>query len=210
MRFIKRESIYRSSSGKCSFNPIRMEAWSYRWWQFVAFIDGKVYFNGYHYSMPTGCHQRAVRKLMADHGIKYTYVSYACGLQNIDGQVALFESEIEKIQAAIAAPRSHKRKNAERRVSIAALREDIKLAKRLARLKRRPSTVRLKNFPPVAPKPTPEQLKQRAERRKQRAANAAAESAYQNERTAITCKTTPMPSLAVANNRLFLVRGGAL
>lgn len=165
MRFLKRSNLYRSQSGKCTFDPVAMTAWSYSWWQFVAYIDGKVYFNGYHYSMPTGCHQRAVRQLLRDHGIKWHYVSYAAGLHNISGQISIFERKIERLKAAIAAPRTHKRKNVERRASIALLRQDIKLARRLMRLKRGPFPAsKLRNFPPVPPPVSPEERKRRAER----------------------------------------------
>lgn len=205
MRFLKRDNSYRSSSGKCTFDPIAMTAWSYSWWQFVAYIDGAVWFNCYHYSMPTDCHQRAVRKLLADHGIKCRYVSYAAGLQNISGQITIFEREIEHIQAAIAKPRSHKKKNAWRLERIAFIRANIKLARRLMRLKRKPYPGKLKNFPPVPPKPTPEELQRRKKRRERLAAQRQAREAY-----AVAREVAGQHSNAINSGRLFAaVDGGA-
>lgn len=214
MRFLKRLNMYRSASGKCSFDPNTMEAWSYSWWQFVAYIDGKVYFNGYHYSMPTGCQQRAVRSLLREHGIQYHYVSYRRGLQDINGQIQVFQAEIASLKAAIAKPRTHKQKNAERRESIAYLRQDIKLARRLARLKRRPFPVgTLTNFPPVPPKLTPEQSAERQKRRaaaKERRLQRTMVSQQQAEGCGGSGAYTRMAVQSIATRRSFdVIQGGA-
>lgn len=70
MKFMKRANIYQCSNYNCTFDPATVEAHSYRWWRFVAVIDGLVIFNSYRYSNSTSKHQRKVRSLMYELGIK--------------------------------------------------------------------------------------------------------------------------------------------
>lgn len=70
MKFMKRAGIYQGSSYNVTFNPETMEAHSYKWWKFVAVIEGKVVFNNFRYSPTTGNHQRKVRRLLEELGIK--------------------------------------------------------------------------------------------------------------------------------------------
>lgn len=70
MKYYKRLKIYKSNSGNCTFDPETMKAYSYRWWAFVAVIEGKVVFNNYRYSAMTTKHQWKVRSLLNELDIK--------------------------------------------------------------------------------------------------------------------------------------------
>lgn len=65
-----RNKQFKNPNGKCSFNPVSMEAYSYNWWLFVRQINGKIVFNDYNYSVTTRSHQNAVRAILRDLGIK--------------------------------------------------------------------------------------------------------------------------------------------
>jgi len=66
---MKRANIYQASNYNVTFNPTTMEAHSYRWWRFVAKIEGLVVFNPHRYSVTTSKHQQKVRSLMDSLGI---------------------------------------------------------------------------------------------------------------------------------------------
>lgn len=70
MKLMKRSRIYQASNYNVTFNPETLEAYSYKWWRFVAKIDGLVLFNRYRYSNSTSKHQSKVRRLLNDLGIK--------------------------------------------------------------------------------------------------------------------------------------------
>lgn len=74
MKLMKRAQVYQCSNYNCTFNPNTIEAYSYKWWRFVALVEGKVIFNNYRYSSSTGNHQRKVRRLMEELGIKIDIV----------------------------------------------------------------------------------------------------------------------------------------
>lgn len=70
MKYFKRLKIYKDYSGNCTFNPETNEAFSYRWWRFVAVVEGRLVFNDYRYSVTTAKHQRKVGAVLASLGIK--------------------------------------------------------------------------------------------------------------------------------------------
>jgi len=70
MKHSKRSNIYQCSNYNCTFDPTKLEAFSYRWWKFVGVVEGKVIFNNYRYSNSTSKHQSKVRRLMAELGIE--------------------------------------------------------------------------------------------------------------------------------------------
>lgn len=70
MKHMKRANIYQCSNYNCTFDPNNIVARSYRWWVFVAKIEGKVVFNNYRYSNSTSKHQSKVRFLLNQLGIK--------------------------------------------------------------------------------------------------------------------------------------------
>jgi hypothetical protein len=92
LKFKKKIGIYSSSTGNCTFNPMTIEAHSYRWWKFVSKIEGKLVFNDYRYSNTTSKHQWQVRKLLNELGLK---IDISIPLpQGIEDQC--LESAIEK------------------------------------------------------------------------------------------------------------------
>lgn len=68
MKLQKKTGIYKAAN--VTFNPIEIQAFSYKWWMFVAVVEGKVVFNNYRYSNTTARHQWKVRRLMHELGIK--------------------------------------------------------------------------------------------------------------------------------------------
>lgn len=70
MKFMKRANIYQASNYNVTFDPNKIEARSYRWWVFVAKVEGKIVFNNYRYSNSTSKHQSKVRSLLNQLNIK--------------------------------------------------------------------------------------------------------------------------------------------
>lgn len=70
MKLMKRSGIYQASNWNVTFNPATKEAYSYKWWKFVAIVEGKLVFNDYRYSNSTSKHQSKVLGLLNDLGIK--------------------------------------------------------------------------------------------------------------------------------------------
>lgn len=68
MKYFKRLKIYKANN--VTFNPETLEAYSYRWWKFVALVDDKVIFNDYRYSNMTTKHQWKVRGILNELRIK--------------------------------------------------------------------------------------------------------------------------------------------
>lgn len=68
MKLMKRTPIYKASN--VVFNHENIEATSYDWWVFVKRIGKRVVFNSYRYSVSTAKHQRKVRTLMRELGIR--------------------------------------------------------------------------------------------------------------------------------------------
>lgn len=65
-----KNKIFKGCNGKCTFDPVSMQAHSYKHWRFVDVIKGKLVFNNYAYSVTTRGHQWAVKNLLRDLGIK--------------------------------------------------------------------------------------------------------------------------------------------
>lgn len=70
MKFMKRAGIYQASNYNVTFNPKTLEAFSYRWWRFVAVVEGKLIFDNYRYSNSTSKHQSKVRSILSNLNIK--------------------------------------------------------------------------------------------------------------------------------------------
>lgn len=70
LNFKKKIGIYSNSTGSLTFNPKTCEAYSYRWWKFVAIVENKVVFNNYRYSVSTSKHQSKIEGLLEELGIK--------------------------------------------------------------------------------------------------------------------------------------------
>lgn len=70
LRYYKTRQTFENSTGKCIFNPVTGEAYSYNWWRFVLKVGNKYLFNNSSYSPTTGQHQRTVGNLLGELGIK--------------------------------------------------------------------------------------------------------------------------------------------
>lgn len=120
MKFSKKRNQYEASN--VSFSQVEMKALSYGWWQFVALVGDKVVFNNYSYSPSTSKHQYKVRQLLCDLGIKVDFIVHShTGLQHSEWQneyAKEIDDKIKTLEKAIAAPRSHKAKNEERKAMI--------------------------------------------------------------------------------------------
>jgi len=75
-----RNKIFKGRNGNCTFDPVSMQAHSYKHWRFVDIIKGKVVFNQYRYSHTTSTHQQMVLSVLCSLGIK------------IDLEVDMYES----------------------------------------------------------------------------------------------------------------------
>lgn len=69
MKFMKRAQIYRASNYNVTFDPKKIEAISYKWWRFVAVVEGVLLFNNYRYSVTTAKHQSKVSRVMHELGL---------------------------------------------------------------------------------------------------------------------------------------------
>lgn len=70
LTYKKKFNMYTNSTGSLTFNPETKEAFSYKWWKFVAMVEGKVIFNNYRYSVSTSRHQLKIRELLSQLNIK--------------------------------------------------------------------------------------------------------------------------------------------
>jgi len=82
MKLMKRSGEYHASN--VMFDPKNIIATSYRHWQFVKVISGKVVFNAYRYSNSTSKHQYKVRALMQELGVKIdVFANTRCSLSSL-------------------------------------------------------------------------------------------------------------------------------
>lgn len=105
MKALKRKpSLYEASN--VTFDSEKLEAFSYKWWQFVKVIEGKLVFNHYNYSPTTVRHLYKVKRLMNELGIVIDReVSLRGGLNDINsiGELnrAVAAQEAENIAEAV-------------------------------------------------------------------------------------------------------------
>lgn len=83
LNYKKKENKYRNTTGSLVFDPVTKRAYSYSWWRFVDEVEGKLVFNDYNYSISTSKHQREVRTLLNQLGLKVDLaIPVPKGLQN--------------------------------------------------------------------------------------------------------------------------------
>lgn len=117
MKYMKRAEIYKAAN--VTFDPKTIRAYSYEWWCFVKPINGKIIFNAYRYSVTTAKHQAKVERLMSELGLRIDQtVECPKGLQDLNSAIDLYRRRIDQLNTEIAKPRSHKRKNDDRRIAI--------------------------------------------------------------------------------------------
>jgi hypothetical protein len=134
MKFYPRLNTYKASNVK--FNPTTLEAYSYDWWRFVERRGQLVVFNDYRYSPSTAKHQYKVKRLLSDLGIQiHATIESPHGLQKLESAIDLYTQRIKRLESEIAKPRSHKRKNLERMVTIESLKAKIKQVNALMKMK---------------------------------------------------------------------------
>jgi len=68
MKLLKKTGIYKAAN--VIFNPKTLDATSYNWWRFVGLVEGVLVESTYRYSVTTAKHQRKVRGIMNELGIK--------------------------------------------------------------------------------------------------------------------------------------------
>lgn len=134
MKHMKRANIYKNYNGTNQFDPETFLAVSYNWWIFVKDFDGVKVFNTYSYSPTTCKHQSNMRGLLQDLGERVDYYwELECpgGLQDLQSGVDLYEIRIDCLKASIARPRTHKKKNEERKALISQYETKIEMLKKL-------------------------------------------------------------------------------
>jgi len=133
MKYYKRLKIWKSSN--VTFNPETCEAHSYKWWLFVAKVKNKVVFNNYRYSVSTEKHQSKVEWLLAQLGVKIDfYAEFPRGIDRPQSAIDLYKNRIESLQELIDTPRSHEKKNLERKSEQESLKIKIKEIQKLFKL----------------------------------------------------------------------------
>lgn len=113
------------------FDLESFEAVSYRWWTYVCKIKGKVVFNNYPYSPTTQGHQRRMRELLKQLGIKIDVeVSMRQSLSNFynDSLPSKYEA---LFQYEIKLARANKKNIDSIKESIADLKAEIKTCRQL-------------------------------------------------------------------------------
>lgn len=88
--------MYTNSTGSLTFNPVTMEAHSYKWWKFVAIVEGKLVFNDFNYSVSTTKHQRSIRRLLEYLGYNIDlYLPLRQGITSSSLEDLILEAEEE-------------------------------------------------------------------------------------------------------------------
>ena len=128
MQYRPRLKVYKNYNGSNWFDPETETAISYGWWIYLKRINGKLVFNDYRYSVTTAKHQRDLRSIIGnvDH-----IIHAPNGLQNLGSAIDHYEYQIKELYKAMAKPRSHNRKNIERREEIERLEKDIETVREL-------------------------------------------------------------------------------
>lgn len=119
--------------GKNTFDPESFEARSYNWWVYVKKIKGKVVFNDHNYSMTTCGHQCDMRRLLKELGIKIDLVvDMRSSLSSFNSEALeplyreMYQLEIEMNRRGSKADT-----NAKRVKRIEALKDSVKVARKL-------------------------------------------------------------------------------
>lgn len=134
MRYYKRLDIYKASN--VTFDPSTYEAYSYGWWLFVTNIGDKVVLNNYNYSRTTNNHQQKVKRLLKALNIEIDiYIEAPQGLDRLSEAINHYNREIVKLELTINKPRTHKKKNEERKQLIKVYKDKISTIEELISIK---------------------------------------------------------------------------
>jgi hypothetical protein len=78
-----KNKIFKDCNGNCTFDPVKLQAYSYKHWCFVDLIKGKVVFNNHRYSQTTSTHQDAIRNLLHNLDIQIDFeIDMSRGLEH--------------------------------------------------------------------------------------------------------------------------------
>lgn len=120
MKYYKRLKVYKGANLLLDVENER--AVSYGWWLFLKRIRGKLVFNSYNYSPSTMKHQQKVKRQLSELGIRPDMVIQSPqGLDSPASAIHLYEERIRVLNELIAMPRTHAKKNEERKSQIADL-----------------------------------------------------------------------------------------
>lgn len=110
------------------FDPKTLEARSYQWFPMLLKIGKRLVINECIYSNQTAKDYSKLHRCLEREKIKPDCSIYAPqGLNNLDAALSYYEYEIKSRQELILKPRTHKRKNAERKIEIKQLNKKLKL-----------------------------------------------------------------------------------
>lgn len=71
LKWYPKLGIYKNSTGSLTYNPKTGMGYSYKWYEIAAKVKGYQYLNNYRYSVTTGAHVRAIRKLFAELNLRH-------------------------------------------------------------------------------------------------------------------------------------------
>lgn len=116
-RWFPRLQIYKGAH--FTFDPKTELAHSYRWWCMARRIDGFFVVNDFHYSIQTAKDFSRLYNCMRREGIETQIRIHApLGLERLDSAVDYYEKQIAELESLLVKPKTHKRKNAERKLLI--------------------------------------------------------------------------------------------
>lgn len=132
MKYSNKRNRYEAAN--VTLDLVKLEAFSYDWWQFLRYINGKLVFNNYNYSNSTCKHQSKVRGMLYEKGIKIDVFvkchrslnGYAKNSANnygttedaLNEAIANNKAEIEEIELMLVNPRRKKALDADRKEQI--------------------------------------------------------------------------------------------
>lgn len=135
LKYFSRADIHKNSSGTNEVSLSKIEAFSYRHWQYLAKFRGKVIFNNYSYSNSTSKHQGDTKSLLYDNDIKvdlfleHSSMSFSGNDNTVEGtlknEVFCIKNEMEHLTKLINSPRTRKSTNEKRKQSIEKYKQDI-------------------------------------------------------------------------------------
>lgn len=136
MKYFKKLKLYKASN--VVFNPENKVATSYNWWIFLGYVNGKLVFNDHAYSTTTMRHQRLVKGVLSDLGIKPDLIidsHLSLSPEALRDAIQRLKNASESSMQEIDKPRSHKKKNEERFQQVMNNKAQIKKIERVLALK---------------------------------------------------------------------------
>lgn len=95
IKYFSRLNVFKKSN--LIFNPETMLAVSYKWYNILQVINGKVYLNNYSYSISTIKQYYLLSHLLDQLKIEYKTLESPLGLQNLNSSVKHYVNELAKL-----------------------------------------------------------------------------------------------------------------